>query len=232
MVLPSVEFANAELGVKDEALVVLGNDVDFKGDWQNGIFHDNFRNVWASIDGHLIFMAVTFSTSEYNIYEVPIKLNGEERTLEISYNYKDKKYSLLGARKKMERGIASKNVKYINDGDEITPLFLVYAPPNSLDAEGDNVIETEADGIFTITEGEPFTISGTPVVEDKTLLGYGKCGYCFQFFGPGETFLRISQRVVFEIEDEKLVNTRLVEDKKENTAEIQDTENIVEDFEA
>ena len=220
MVLPSVQFANAELGVKDEGIVVLGNDVDFKGDWQSGIFHDNFRNVWASIDGHLIFMAVTFSTSEYNIYTVPIKLNGEERTLEISYNYKEKKYSLLGARKKMERGIASKNVRYIEEGDEVTPLFLVYAPKEN------------SDEIFEITEGEPFTISGTPVIEDKTLLGYGKCGYCFQFYGPGETFLGNSQSAIFEIEDAQIVNTLLVEDRKEDTEEIQDNENIVEDSEA
>ena len=215
MVMPSVQFANSELGVKDEAIVVLGNDVDFRGDWQNGIFRDNFRNVWASIDGHLICMSVTFSNSEYNIYKVPIEINGEVRTLEISYNYAEKKYSLLGARKKMERGISGKDVVYLNEGDEVTPLFFVYALPGSLDAERQPVIETDLDGIFTITEGIPFKISGTPIIEDKTLLGYGYCGYCFQFFGPGETFLGNFRSVIFEIEDGEIVNTLLVEDREE-----------------
>lgn len=215
MVMPSVQFANSELGVKDEAIVVLGNDVDFRGDWQNGIFRDNFRNVWASIDGHLICMSVTFSNSEYNIYKVPIEINGEVRTLEISYNYAEKKYSLLGARKKMERGISGKDVVYLNEGDEVTPLFFVYALPDSLDAERQPVIETDFDGIFTITEGTSFKIGGTPVIEDKTLLGYGYCGYCFQFFEPGETFLGNSRSVIFEIEDGEIVNTLLVEDREE-----------------
>ena len=218
MVLPSVQFANEEMGVKDKGIVVLGNDVDFKGDWQNGIFRDNFRNVWASIDGHLIFMSVTFSNNEYTIYEVPIKLNGEIRTFEISYNYNEKKYSLLGARQKMQRGISSKDVRYLNDGDEVTPLFLVYAP------------KEDSDDIFEITEGESFTISGTPVIEDKTLLGYGHCGYCFQFYGPGETFLGNSQSVIFEIEDEKIVDTILVKDKKTATDDSETDTEISEEI--
>lgn len=218
IVMPSIEFANSEMGVKDNAVVLLGNDVDFKGNWQEGIFHDNFRNVWASIDGHLIFMSVTFSNSEYNVYEVPIKLNGEIRTLEISYSYSDKKYSLLGAREKMKRGISSRDKKYIKKGDEITPLFIVYASSESLDADDNQTIIEDESGITKITEGVPFIVGEDPIVEDKTL-GNGKYGYCFQFFGPGETFLGISQRALFTIENGEIIDTVLVEDHTQNNDE-------------
>lgn len=222
MVMPSVEFANSELGIKDSALVLLGNDVDFKGDWQTGVFHDNFRGVWAKLDGHMIFTAVTFSNDEYSIYEVPIKLNGEVRTLEISYSYVDKKYSFLGARKKMERGISSRDVKYLNEGDEVTPLFIAYIPPESLDSE---VIEDEYEGL-KIPEGNTFQISENPTVEELPLPD-GKYGYCFQFFGPGENLLGISQRAVFEIKNGEIVNTTLVENTEESS-DIKSEEMITE----
>lgn len=215
-VMPSIKFANSELGVKDEAIVIIGNDVDFKGSWQTGTFRDNFRNVWTALDGHIIFTSVTFSSADYIIYEVPIMLNDEVRTLEISYSFVDKKYTILNARKKAIRGVASRDTKSLKAGDKITPLFLTYAPAESLDAEGNSIIENDGEGVLKITEGASFEIGENPTVEEKPL-GDGEYWYWFEFYGPGESLLGSSKVAIFKIENGAIVDTRLIGNTEENT---------------
>lgn len=127
-VVPNPKIIRPELGVKDEvgSLVIIGDDVDYKGDWRTGTFHDNFRGVWTNLDGHIIFTNVTSHRANYTTYEVPILLNGEVRDLEIAYDYNEKKYEILSARKKSVRGVASRDTKTLKAGDEITPLFAAY----------------------------------------------------------------------------------------------------------
>lgn len=49
--LKGVYFQLAYMDVEDDILLYLGRDNDIDMDWENGVFTDNFRGVWGSIDG-------------------------------------------------------------------------------------------------------------------------------------------------------------------------------------
>lgn len=55
-------------------------------DWENGIFYDNFRGVWGALDGHF-YMEFSFEGEDYNLYSVPVLLNGEEYNLQVVYDF-------------------------------------------------------------------------------------------------------------------------------------------------
>lgn len=52
------------------------------------MFTDNFRGVWGAIDGYLVYMDIIYEGEDYNLYSVPILLNGEEYQLHVVYDYK------------------------------------------------------------------------------------------------------------------------------------------------
>ena len=35
---------------EDDLMLWLGTDNDMNADWENGVFYDNFRGVWGSLD--------------------------------------------------------------------------------------------------------------------------------------------------------------------------------------
>lgn len=222
-VIPSITFANSELGVKDEATVIIGDDIDFKGSWQTGTFRDNFRNVWTAIDGHIVFTSVTSGNADYTTYNVPIKLNGEVRNLELSYSFVDKKYTLLSARKKAIRGVSSRDTKSLKAGDEVTPLFLAYVPNESLDADGDSIIERYPEAVLKITEGASFKLSDNPTVAEKEL-DSGEYLYWFEFYAPGNNRLGSSQAAIFIIKEGEIFDTRLIKIKNTQEDESSSTE--------
>ena len=59
-----------------DSLLMLGTDNDIVGDWENGVFTDNFRGVWGSIDGAVVYMELSSEGDDYNLYTVPVLLNG------------------------------------------------------------------------------------------------------------------------------------------------------------
>lgn len=67
------------------SISAVTNDIDM--DWENGVFTDNFRGVWGSIDGNLCYMEIVYEGDDYNLYSVPVKLNGEDYHLRVVYDY-------------------------------------------------------------------------------------------------------------------------------------------------
>jgi hypothetical protein len=61
----------------------MDNDLD--ADWETGVLKDNFRGVWGSIGGKLVYIELSDEADEYQTYAVPVLLNGEEYTLSVSY---------------------------------------------------------------------------------------------------------------------------------------------------
>lgn len=170
----------------DENVVIhLGSDVNIDADWDTGVFRDNFSGTWPMLDGHPVYIEITEEGDDYNLYSIPIKLNGEECILQVSYSYDTQKYSILGVRRDSEEnGMSDQDLIPLKAGDMVTTIH--FAKPVSDDAE------------LAAVEAETFRIGSHPVVEDEEL-GDGTYGYMFEFLAPtGESAL--SEIAVFNIE--------------------------------
>ena len=170
----------------DENVVIhLGSDANIDADWDTGVFRDNFDGTWPMLDGHPVYIELTEEGDDYNLYSIPIKLNGEECILQVSYNYNDETYHILGAQRELEEsGISDQELIPLKVGDMVTTIH--FAKPVSDDAE------------LAAVEAETFRIGSHPVVEDEEL-GDGTYGYIFEFLAPtGESAL--SEIAVFNIE--------------------------------
>lgn len=170
----------------DENVVIhLGSDVNIDADWDAGVFRDNFGGTWPMLDGHPVYIEITEEGDDYNLYSIPIKLNGEECILQVSYSYDTQKYSILGVRRDSEEnGMSDQDLIPLKAGDMVTTIH--FAKPVSDDAE------------LVAVEAETFRIGSHPVVEDEEL-GDGTYGYMFEFLAPtGESAL--SEIAVFNIE--------------------------------
>lgn len=119
-ILSSLTFELYYADPEEDILLCLGSDNDINADWENGIFKDNFRGVWGSLDGALCYMEIAYEGDSYNQYSVPILLNGEEYNLMVIYDFETEQYYIEGARKPLdESGAADKNLRYLVEGDQI-----------------------------------------------------------------------------------------------------------------
>ena len=136
---------------EEDIMLYLGRDNDIEMDWDNGVFTDNFRGVWGAIDGYLCYMEIIYEGDDYNLYSVPILLNGEEYQLRVVYDYEDDAFYILGARKGLDdNGMSDKNLVQLKEGDEITTLH--YASTIS----GDDDFELVEIDTFTVTDDTSF----------------------------------------------------------------------------
>ena len=139
------------MDVEDDILLYLGRDNDIDMDWENGVFTDNFRGVWGSIDGNLCYMEIVYEGDDYNLYSVPVKLNGEDYHLRVVYDYSADEFTILGARKGInDNGMSDRNLIQLQPGDELTTIH--YASTISGD---DDFTPVEID-TFTVTENTTF----------------------------------------------------------------------------
>ena len=127
-VLSSLTFHLYRIDEDADEMLWLGSDNDIECDWEKGLFYDNFRGVWGSLNGHMVFMELTFEGDDYNLYSVPVLLNGEECSLQVAYDFVAEDWSILGARQGLDdSGMAAKDVRLIRKGDEITILWYATA---------------------------------------------------------------------------------------------------------
>lgn len=123
-------------------MVFMGTDNDIDANWDTGVFKDNFRGVWGAMDGNYAYMEITYEGDDYNLYTVPIKLNGEETNMTVSYSFKDEKFKILGVSDGIDEntGMAERSLKALKKGDEI--ILLSYAM--SMDDGNDELYEYES----------------------------------------------------------------------------------------
>ena len=118
-----VSFQLAYLDEASDMMLFLGSDNDLEHDWENGVFRDNFRGVWGSIDGCLCHMELACHSDDYNLYNVPVLLNGTPCQLKVAYDYHDEAYYILGAQKGLDDyGMADRGMTGLRVGDVITTL--------------------------------------------------------------------------------------------------------------
>ncbi len=150
--LSSVKFELYYSPINEDTIISLGIDNDITGDWEKGVFIENFRGVWGHIDGAICYMELINEKDEYNEYSVPVLLNGEEYNLTVIYNFEKRQYQILGARKPITlQGAADKNFIQLKPGDIIQTVHYVSNLNTDEDFETTNVdtITVTKDTVFT-----------------------------------------------------------------------------------
>ena len=176
---------------EEDLLILLGRDNNLDADWENGIFADNFHGEWTRLDGHLVNLNLDYDGDDYNMYHIPILLNGEEYHLQVTYLYETEEYKILGARKGVESsGMSGRYVRKLQEGDEITTLFYIFVDMENEDEDP------------TLYPVETFTIGANPVVADS-LLPDGKYFYLFEV-EDAQSESVYSDPVAFYVEDGEL----------------------------
>ncbi len=123
-VLAGIGFSLFYVDEENDRMLLLGTDNDMNADWENGVFYDNFRGVWGALDGHLVYVELSFEGDDYNLYSVPILLNGEAYNLQVAYDFATETWDILGASQGLdESGMASKELRLLEEGDIITTIW-------------------------------------------------------------------------------------------------------------
>jgi hypothetical protein len=106
-------------------LCYLGSDNDMSGSYELGTFVDNFQDDWLTIDGHYVSAALCEVGDGYNLYYIPILLNGERTGLVIEYAYATNSYKVLCVMDEpnQETGMAGKTGRLLEQGDKVQFLF-------------------------------------------------------------------------------------------------------------
>ena len=171
--LSSIHCQLAYIDADNDVILYLGSDSDVRADWNAGTFTDNFRAVWPMLDGHPVYVEITEENDGYNLYSIPIKLNGVECNLQVAYVYSEEKYYILGARHGLDdNGMSNRELIKLHAGDEITTLHY-----------GMTISGEDED--FTQVEVDTFTIGDNPQIKDEKL-GDGNYAYSFEFMTPTE----------------------------------------------
>ena len=151
-ILAGIGFSLFCVDEASDQMLLLGTDNDMTCDWENGVFSDNFRGVWGSIDGHLVYMELSSESEDYNLYSVPVLLNGEAYNLQVVYDFTDEEWRILGARQGIDdTGMADKELRQLETGDELTILWYM----DNLSSDEDN-LEAYAVETITVTENTAF----------------------------------------------------------------------------
>ena len=150
-ILAGIGFTLFYVDEENDRMMFLGTDNDMEADWDNGVFYDNFRGVWGAIDGHLVYMELSFEGDDYNLYSVPILLNGEEYNLQVAYDFSGEEWSILGAAPGLdESGMAAKELRLLQAGDVITTIWQLSS------FSGDDDFEMYAAEKLTVTADTAF----------------------------------------------------------------------------
>ena len=156
-VLASIGFSLCWVDEESDFIMALGTDNDIVADWENGVFYDNFRGVWGSIDGNLVYMELSYEGDDYNLYSVPVLLNGEECYLQVVYDFELEEWTILGARQGVdESGMADKELRLLTVGDELTIIWYVAS------LSDDDDFEPYSGGELTVNADTAFSEMALP----------------------------------------------------------------------
>ena len=112
-----------------EDIIELGETYDINGDWESGVFYDDFDGYWLSLpDGQNLATYIVEAAEDYTIYTSQILLNGEVTNLRLKLDYSEAGIVIEGAWDGIdEHGAASREITKLKGGDEIIPLYNAYA---------------------------------------------------------------------------------------------------------
>lgn len=154
-ILAGIGFSLYYFDEENDIMLLLGTDNDMNADWENGVFSDNFRGVWGGIDGHMVYMELCFEGEDYNLYSVPVLLNGEPYNLQVAYDFTTEEWSILGARQGIgEAGMSDKELRLLQPGDTLTTIWYLssYSGEDGLEAYAVEELTVTADTSFAEME--------------------------------------------------------------------------------
>lgn len=191
-ILSGIGFSLFYVDEGNDQMLLLGTDNDMVADWENGVFYDNFRGVWGAIDGHLVYMELSFEGEDYNLYSVPILLNGEGYNLQVAYDFTAEEWSILGASQGLDdSGMASKELRLLQEGDVITTVW------KAASYSGDDDFEMYAANELTVTAETAF---------GETSLFDGSYSMVFEMRDAAGN-LAYSDAVMFTCENGEIITT-------------------------
>lgn len=191
-ILAGIGFSLYYVDTENDLMMLLGTDNDMNADWDNGVFSDNFRGVWGSIDGNLVYMELSFEGDDYNLYSVPVLLNGEEYNLQVVYDFTGEQWGIIGARQGIDdNGMADKELRLLQEGDEITTIWYMAT------ATGDDDFEPYEAATFTVTADTTFA---------ETQLFDGSYSMVFEMRDAMGNYA-YSDAVTFDYEDGEIYTT-------------------------
>ena len=193
-ILSNVVCNLAYVDEENDLILYVGSDANIELDWEKGFFRDHFNGTWPMLDGHPVYVEVTANDDNYNLYSIPIKLNGTRANLEVAYDRKKSTYKILGVRGVSGHGMSDKNLIKLKAGDEITTLHY------GMSISGD-------DKDFTEVAVETFRIGDGPRFEVEEIAD-GEYLYCFEFITPDNESAS-SEFINFTIKDGKIYTSRV-----------------------
>ena len=148
--------------------IYLGSDNDLETDYDKGVFTENFSGTWITLGDEFVYAELIENNDDYNLYTIPILLNGKEKHLKAEYRYDSQKFSILGAYDGLdqETGQSGRDVKQLKNGDKIEFLFYTFT-----DDENDDEMDLVSMGDLTWRDGM--------TMEDSEL-GDGEFIYMFE----------------------------------------------------
>ncbi len=134
----------------ENLLYYIGSDSDLSVDWQTGVVRDNFHGKWAMLGGQPVSLLIMEENESYNLYTVPVKLNGEQTNLRVIWNWTgggQGYFTILGAWDGIDpaTGMAAREIRELKEGDVIVPLY--------------HVIDTIAEAEVGMAEGGEIAVS-------------------------------------------------------------------------
>ena len=140
--------ANLYLLSDDGDYIGLGTTSDVLGDWDTGVFQDDFDGSWFSLsDGQPLCVYLVSECDGYDLYTSPIRLNDEPTNLRFTWAYDNQQLVITGIWDGIsDDGYSSRPTGGLKPGDVIVPVYDAY----------------EADTFEDVTySGEPYTFAGT-----------------------------------------------------------------------
>ncbi len=167
-IVEEVQFALYMIDNEENTAVLLGTDNDIDAYWDEGVFYDNFRGVWLTINGEYCSPILIDSQDTYNLYTIPIELNGQRTNLRVMFVIESEdedgvtgSYQVVGVwdGTDAETGITSRDIRPLQEGDVILPLFDAY-PLSDIGGVGEEWTSYEvtagANGEVTLEEQDLF----------------------------------------------------------------------------
>lgn len=107
--------------IGEDDIYYLGSDDELNCDFSEGLFIDNFGGKWLRLGDWVASMELEVDTNGYNIYSLPILIDGEDYYMQVGYDFEEKVWEELGVRRvTSEPGTAMSFV--LNEGTVFTVL--------------------------------------------------------------------------------------------------------------